>query len=357
MPDWTRSMEQTFEFYIVDPSSWKDSKRITDVEKNTITRDESDETLGSASISCLTDLSDNYVRTYLTTIQDGIRERIPLGTYLYQTPSVQFNGKRQSVDQDGYTPLIELKEKPPQLGFTLPKGENILDTASLIAADKNISRAPVVPGESDKLLLDSFVSDVDDTYLYFLSDLISNADYKFGIDEMGRILFLKNQELASLSPVWTFDDTNSSILYPDIEIERDIYGVPNVVEVIYSPADGSSMYSMCENTDANSIVSIPSRGRRIVYRETNPNVVEGLNQSQLNEYAKQLLKSLSQLEYKVSYKHGYCPVRLGDCVMLNYERAGINMVKARVTRQIIKCENGCPVEETAVYTKDLWEVD
>ena len=75
---------------------------------------------------------------------------------------------------------------------------------------------------------------------------------------------------------------------------------------------------------------------------------------QVQDYADQLLRELSVLEYKVSYTHGYCPVRIGDCVRLNYSRAGITNVKAKVISQSIKCEPGCPVTETAIFTAKLW---
>ena len=44
-------MQQTFEYYIVDPSTWKDRKRVDNVISSTINRDLSAETLGSASIN------------------------------------------------------------------------------------------------------------------------------------------------------------------------------------------------------------------------------------------------------------------------------------------------------------------
>ena len=77
-------------------------------------------------------------------------------------------------------------------------------------------------------------------------------------------------------------------------------------------------------------------------------------QNQIDEYAQQLLRNLSTLEYTISYKHGYCPVRLGDCVRLNYKKAGLNNVKAKVISQSIECTSGCPVTEKAVYTTKLW---
>ena len=67
-----------------------------------------------------------------------------------------------------------------------------------------------------------------------------------------------------------------------------------------------------------------------------------------------LLTELSTIEYTLSYTHGYCPVRIGDCVMFNYSRAGITGIKAKVISQSIKCEPGCQVTEKAIFTTKLW---
>ena len=60
------------------------------------------------------------------------------------------------------------------------------------------------------------------------------------------------------------------------------------------------------------------------------------------------------MEHKITYTHGYCPVRVGDCIRLNYSSLGLNNIKARVISQAIKCEPGCPVTETAVFTTKLY---
>ena len=171
---------------------------------------------------------------------------------------------------------------------------------------------------------------------------------------MGRILFSPKQKIESMQPVWTFNDNNSSILLPDIGIEHDLYGIPNVVEVIYS--NGKKYLSArAENNDENNPISIQNRGREIIHRVTNPDIAGTPSESQLQTYAKRLLEELSALEYTITYKHGYCPVRLGDCVRLNYEKAGLRNVKARVVSQSIECKPGCVVTEKAVFTNKLWE--
>ena len=226
-----------------------------------------------------------------------------------------------------------------------------MDYAYLLSREH--ARAPVVETQCDTNLYYDFVADVNDTWLTFIRDLISNAKYTFALDELGRILFAPKQDTASLQPVWTYTDDNSSILYPELTMDHDLYGIPNVVEVVYSNGSDSH-YAKVVNDDSNSPISTVNRGREIIYRDTNPNIIGNPTEDQIKEYAEQLLRELSTVEYSVTYSHGYCPTRLGDCVRLNYSRAGLNGVKAKVVSQSIKCEPGCPVTEKAVFTTKLW---
>lgn len=351
MPDWTQSMQQTFEYYVVDPATWKDVKKLDNVKSCTISRDSEVETLGSATISITESVGECYVRVYLVTIQNGLTEKHSLGTFLVQTPSSSFDGKVRDVSMDAYTPLIELKENPPPLGYSLLENENIMTRAYQLT--REYARAPVVSADCDTNLYCDFVSNTDDTWLSFISDLIANAKYTFDLDEMGRILFAPKQETASLQPVWTFDDSNSSILYADITVNHDLYDVPNVVEVTYSNGR-DSYYAKAVNDDSNSPTSTVRRGRKITRIVDNPDLNGDPTEKQIQRYAEDLLRELSTVEYTVSYTHAYCPVRLSDCVRLNYERAGLTNIKAKVISQSIKCEPGTPVTEKAVFTTKLW---
>lgn len=351
MANWLESMQQSFEYYIVDPGTWKDVSPIDYVKSCTINRDSDAETLGSATINVSESVGECYIRVYLITTQNGVTEKHPLGTFLVQTPSSSFNGTVKEVSMDAYTPLLELKENQPPLGYSILKGENIMDNAYRLTREN--ARAPVIQTRNTSELFSDFVADPSEKWISYLSDLISNAKYTFDLDELGRILFAPKQDTNSLQPVWTYSDDNSSILYPDVSMNHDLYGIPNVVEVIYSSGK-DSYYAKAVNDDPNSPTSTVNRGREIPYRVTDPDLIGNPTGNQIQEYATRLLRELSTLEYTITYTHGYCPVRLGDCVRLNYERAGINNVKAKVISQSIKCEPGCPVTEKAVFTTKLW---
>ena len=351
MADWLSSMEQTFEYYTVDPGTWKDVRKLEYVTSCSISRDNEAGTLGSATIDTTDDVGECYVRIYLITIQNGVKERHPLGTFLIQSPAVSFDGKISSYSMDAYTPLIELKENLPPLGYSILKGSNIMDNVYRLT--REYTRAPVVKTTCDETLFNDYVAETNDTWLTFITDLMTNAKYEFALDELGRVLFSPKQKTAAMQPIWTFDDGINSIMYPDVSVDRDLYGIPNVVEVIYSNG-GGYYYARVVNDDSNSPVSTVSRGREIVHRVTDPDMIGNPSRHDIQEYAEQLLEELSTLEYTISYSHGYCPVRVGDCVRLNYTRAGLTDIKARVISQTIKCEPGCPVDEKAVFTKKLW---
>lgn len=357
MANWLESMQQTYEYYIVDPDSWDDKQRITNITSCTIERDSEAETLGSASIEMTDLVGEEYVRVYLVTIQNGVRERHPLGTFLIQTPSSNFDGKIREVTVDAYTPLMELKEKLPPLGYTIREGEEVMKNAYILT-DKYV-RAPVLAltgdvNEVDRKLKNHFVANVDDTWLRYIKDLIANANHSFALDEMSRIMFAPDQELDAMQPIWTYTDDNSSILLPSLSMTHDLYGIPNVIEVTYSGDEGS-LFARYENNDSDSPTSIVNRGREIIYRTSYPAELGVPDEvSLLNDYAERLLKRMSSVEYSITYTHGYCPVRLGDCVRLNYTRAGLTDVKAKVISQSIDCIPGCTVTETAVFTKKLW---
>ena len=354
MPDWTKSMQRTYEYYIVDPGSWTDKSKINTITKSKIERYDSADTLGSASLEATESIGECYVRIYLITIQNGIREKFSLGTFLVQTPSVDYDGRVKKIVMDAYTPLLELKENPPPLGYSIMKEANIMDTAYNLCWTH--MRGPVVKTSSEDKLYCDFVANTDDTWLTYIRDLIANAKYDLGLDEYSRVIFLPYQELDSLQPVWSYNDDNSSILYSDISLEQDLYGVPTTVEVIYTGTNNSVNYhAKAVNDDPNSPTSIISRGREIVYRDTDPDISGIPTTAMLQEYAERLLKKLSSIECTITYTHGYNGVRVGDCVRMNYSRAEITDIKAKVTKQTIECDTAGKVTETAVFTKQLWE--
>lgn len=346
MADWTSSMEQTFEYYTVDPTSWKERGRIDTVLDCSISHDFESDQLSTATFTITEALDECYIRPYLVVIQNGIKERFCLGTYLAQRTSSSFNGAYPEIEFEAYSPLQELDEKLPALGSYIPKGENILEQAYLRMGEN--MRAPIVRPSATAKLTDDFIAEDNDSELTFCRDLVAQAGYHLELDETGQVLFAPDTLLASMQPVWTYTDDNASIMQADISDTKDLYNIPNVVEVIYS---GTSrvLTGIARNTDENSIVGIPRRGREVIKRITDPSFSGEPTAAMVQSFAEQKLEELSTLTCELNYKHAYNGVRIGDCVRMNYTAAGLTDIKARVTAQSFDCENSMQVSETAEY--------
>lgn len=354
MADWQQPMEQSFEYYTVDPRTWTDVKRLTTVKTSSLSWNTASETLATARLSIDESISECYIRIYLVVVQNGIRERYPLMTTMVQTQSTTFDGRHSTINYDGYSSLIELKEKQPPLGYALLEDANVMDNAYAVVNTN--TRAPVIRNTSEKNLYSDFVSNVDDTWLTFATDLIKNAEMHFDLDEMGNIMFAPDQKLEAMQPRWTYNDDNCSIIRYDISCSRDLYGIPNVVEVYYTDQKLNKIYySRVSNDDPNSIVSTVNRGREITHRVNNPEFPGLPNQENIDEYARQILQELSTVESTIEYTHGYNQVRIYDCVRLNIKKADLEIDKALVTSQTLSCTTSCQVDETAVFKEKLWK--
>lgn len=372
MIDWTKSMKQTYEFYLVNPLTGLNKQKLTTVTGATVTRDLQSDTQVSGSIEYDGELNEEYVRIYLVAEQGDEVEKIPLITMLCQTPSTSFNGKRKSTSITGYSPLIELENVYPPFGYTFPKYTAQTSQENSKSLDKLIPRLcrenmrmDVLDISEDlssltaEVMANAVTTDPGNSWFAVIQSLISNTDYMMRVKEDGIVYFDKRPNLNKMTPVWTFNTNNSSLLHSDISIDRDLYNVPNVVEIITTTVDGVTHSVIVENTDESSPTSIPSRGRKVVYREINPNQLSRTSarnsQETIQKYAYKVLEQFNTLEYRISYSHGYCGVNIGDAVYINYPEAGLEFAKAIVVSQKIDCKTGCTVEETAVFTKSLFQ--
>ena len=353
MTDWHESRTNTYEYYLVDPKSWNNRMKLDNVTSGSVTRDAEKDTLVSATLEVDgEDLGEFYVRIYLVAIQNGIGDRRPLGTFLVQTSSSKFDGKTKSPSLTAYSPLLEMKDNQPPLGYAVRKGAKALEQVTNSFLD--YCRAPVIPVSSpnDTLEVD-FVADPNDTWISFNNDMLAQVKYYIDLDEMGRVMFAPIQEVEAMQPVFTYNDDNSSILYPEVTKSIDIYGIPNTLEVVYS-GDDHYMTAVAINDDPNSLISTVSRGRTVFKRIENPGILGVPTQGELQEYANKTLRELSEVDCQISYQHGYNDVRINDCVRLNYQRAGLSNIKAKVIKQKINCDTECKVDETVVFKKKLW---
>lgn len=354
MADWTANAGHSYEYWRVDPASWRDKEPLGLVTSCSITRDDSD-VRGSADLEVGGDVSSEfYVREYLVVEQppgSGITERFCLGTHLVQTPTLEYTAGRVKRKLTAYSPLLELQDTRPPIGYTSAAGTNVVSQARWIC--RTHGRLPVVAPSASGAITEPLVAADDDTWLTYMSALLAKAGLTYMLDPYGRISFAPEPG-PLLSPVWTYTDDNSSILMPDVTEEYDWFGIPNVYEAVLSKND-TCVAGSYENDSPASPLSTASRGRRVVERDTSPDVPDTATAADLANYAAKKLRELSVVERTVEYSHGYNGVNWGDGVTLDYTRHGLR-AQGRVVKQVIDCDTRCLVEETASYTESLWGV-
>lgn len=351
MIDWTQPMAQTFEFCEVDPDTWQDARRLLEVKGGELSFDEGEDTGGHATFKTSEPLGETYVRTYLVAEQEGRpRVRVPLGTFLAQTSSKSHDGASAEYSVEAYTPLLELADGLPPVGFSVAAGTDaVAEVADL--AELN-ARAPAVRGSVSIELDEAHVAEPDESWLEFLNSLAAKAGTRLFPDEMGQSILIASEVPAAMRPVRRFTDDEASIVQAGVTDETDLYGVPNHVEVVYS-ADAGAHVGAAVNDNPDSPTSTAARGRVLPFRETSPDVPDGLSGAALDAWlaaeAARLLGEKGAVTRTCKYTRGYVPdVRVGSCVRLDLERAGVH-ADAVVTAQSYDCSTGCQVTETVKW--------
>lgn len=357
--DWTEGIRETYRFYAVDVATWHDYLEIVDVDSCSITRDDTVETLETATMQMLDDPGEMYVRAYLVAEQGSLSETVALGTFLTQTSETSGDGKSRTAKLQCYSPLKELKDDCPPIGWYAGNGSVITDAVDAIMAAH--CRAPYTSTRLSKRLQSSYVAGSGDTWLSVVKGLLGKAGMHLEISPEGIVSAVMDRDAASMQPSWTFDDGNSSIMLPDVTVTSDLSGIPNRYEAVYSGSSGS-VVGVAQNDDPSSQVSTVSRGRIVLLRETNPSgLVSSDSDKQAvpskataDAFARRTLRAKSCLESTVEIEHAYCGTRVGDCVRVSTERYGGIDIIGRVSSQTLDCVTGMTVKSKVKYTTEMW---
>lgn len=347
--DWTAGMAQAFELVALDPATWTETGEVGGLVSCDITWE--DEGLRcSATIEMDNQPSAGYYRVYLIATQGSESERVALATVLAETDSWSSDGKRITYKLTGYSPLRELDDDMPSLGWTPGAADVASVTASIFAEH---CRAPFTAVACDTTA-STWVAEEDDTWLDVVESLLSAANMHLEVNEYGAITAVPDDTDVQITPSYTFDDDNSSsILMPDMSVSLSRFDTPNRAEAIWS-GDSGVLVSYAENNDADSVTSIPSRGRVVLVRDTAPDVSDTPSQAELDAYAVEMLRDASSQTRKHTYTHGYVPdVVLGSHVRLANSAIGYE-ADAVVVKQVVSCTPGCKVEETAEWDEGTY---
>lgn len=356
MIDWTMSMQQWYEFYTVNPVSWSDVALIDTVTSADISTDLNTATITSASFSFGNLSGEFYIRAYICGAQgDEDIERYCLGTYLVQSPTFSYDGYYNTITATAYSPLMELKENYPPIFYTLPKDSDVVKWA--YQAIKENSRLLVEENDMESVISKyDYVANSDDNWLDFITSVLNQNGLSYMISPEGRVRIYKEYNYARNPVKHIFKTDEKSILLPNISYNKDLYDIPNVVEVYVSTEKGYNVVRVLNNKSAlESSTSIAARGREIVYRETSPSILGVPSDAEIENYAKRLLEAKSTILAEITFSHAYVPgLSVGDSIIIDYPDAGLNEQKCKIISQSMTLKEGLTVDTTATYEIKYW---
>lgn len=349
--DWSRSLQVTWRYCLVDPITWVDAEPLDSVSSCSVSWDASTETLVSGSLEVDETFPEGecYVRVWCDATQEHRTERYPVATLLCQASSDSSEGTKRTFSVEAHSPLLELADDQPPVGWSV-SGQ--VDDA--IRAICSHMRAPLTEYESDTTLTSAVVAGDDDTWLTMLWAVLDSADLTMLVDGTGWLRIEPKSAPWSLNPLMTLSDTDErGVLWADMSRETSLFSIPNRLEVIWS--GGTEHYSsVAVNDDPSSPTSVPTRGRVVSTRETNP---EGLmaspTQEAVDEYAQRRLRELSVVTRTYSLKSGFMPIWLGAAVKLELAKLSANEV-ACVTDIEVQCDVEAGMGLTLTSTRELW---
>lgn len=341
-------MGQTPRYYLVNQDSWRDAEPLDSVTGCKATRDTSSEARESAQLTFDGPLRGEFwVRCYIDCEQDGGSERVPIGTWLVQTPTRRMDGRVSEVSAVAYSPLHVLREERVPVLWHAPAGGYCADLARQVCEEYGV--APVVASRSAARLAEHYVAPAGATALEVARTLASAAGMDVSVDALGRVTIQPVQEPSALLPSWTFRDDERSIIEPDADEELDWYSIPNVCEVVSGDFIGRAV-----NDDPSNMLSTQARGRRVVLRVEDPDELKsGANQELADLVAAKRLSEACSLERTVQVSHGLCPLRAGQCAEVDWRAMGLRIV-GLVTRQEIDVATGATVRSTIKSESGRW---
>ena len=301
--DWAKGLSATYYMSIVDPVTWRDVDRI-EIKGGEISRSES-ELVESADVDCVRydQSSERYVRIWLNTRQEGGRSsHTALFTGLATSPNRDINGTLVTNKVQCLSVLKPAKDVLLQRGWYAPAG---VSGASIVKDLLSIVPAPVRIEGNAPDLAQAVIAENGESHLSMAWKVLNAINWRIRIEGDGTVVLCPQADSVST----IFDPLSNDIIEPQITVEYDWYGCPNVFRAVMD-----DISAVARDDDPNSPLSTVGRGREIWMEETNCDLNVG---ETISQYAHRRLKEEQSIAMKVSYDRRFIPsIRVGDLIGL-----------------------------------------
>lgn len=328
-----------YRYVVVDPETMGEVGNVSDIVDGTINRKYLSTLKEGASFNYsntadVEKIGNKYLRVYLDATTPTETTSEALGTFIISTPTHTFSEVGTSGTATGYSLLQVLNDEHVDSTLTIPAGTNLIQYACTIITARGLQ---CIADDSSFTSSSDASFDTDASYLDVVIYCTQQAGFGTPtISPYGAILLSRYQDPTKQSPVRVYDAL-STVLFPEVSHELDIFSVPNKVIVVSNdPENVVSGYAI--NDDPSSPFSTVSRGRVITAVYSYDNIT---TQAEAEAKARSILIEQSAVEsWEIS--HLYDGSKLQDVIGLEY----VDSVNAaQIVDQEISLTNGCPVKE------------
>lgn len=257
----------------------------------------------------------------------GTSARFNLGAYYTSRPKWSTRYNPPAFDVVGVDILDALND-PTGSAYAIEAGALVLDEVEKILQGRGLTQYLIDPSASAKTMASPYVSLMDDekTWLNIVNDLLAIVGYAGAWSDWdGRIRCAPYQTPAERPVEWVYDvDPATSILSPEREYTRDLYGAPNRWVFIRNetdgatPVEGNGIYTYENWYDGPA--SVTSRAGRTVTKTVR---VDAADQDALVTRAQKTIDADVRLSTTVSTKTAINPLHWHmDKVALNDAESG-----------------------------------
>lgn len=325
----------TARYYVseVDPTTWKDVDRLEITDGSISVQNEG---LRNAADFTCKDYDRNrevWVRVWLDARQTGDNAHVALFTGLASAPDREINGNRSEQKIECCSVLQPCQDVRLPRGWYAPTGTGV---DLIITELLSVTPAPVEISENAPMLIAPIVAEDKENRLTMTDKILTAIGWRMSVKGDGTILIRPQPDSASA----IFDPLENDCIETKI---RDTYDWKSAPNVFRASTDTRSVTVM--DTDENSPLSIPKRGREIWAEESGCNLNEG---ESLESYAERRLKEEQAARRKLSYTRRFRPELLvSDVVDLRYPAQDI-YGNFSIESQSISLGYGAPVSEEVI---------
>lgn len=279
-------------------------------------------------LSTVFDFEDKPTEETVNWLSDMIRPEMvidgavyPLGVFIPVTVQIQEDVEGAgftSLHIDAYDRCWQIKDIYTEQSQYFASGTNYIDAIVSLLTAAGI--AIISATETDAELAEAREDwNIGTSYLEIINQLLSEINYNpIWFNETGAAVLEPASVPTANNLDHMLDATDpENIILPGVVRETDIYSAPNVFICVCSNPDKSgAMIAKSENTNPQSILSIPRRGRRIAKVFQVDNIAD---QDELQAYADRLRNESMITGENITVSTGLLPgYGVSDVVGIRY---------------------------------------